>query len=384
MDRRYDWKLLRYDHVECSAWFDRFHWHPDPDLRARLRSESGLAADLADASSPWAEILHLMHWVRGLSEHEAWDEAPDLSALRLLEDARAGRIAFRCVEYAHMLQQVLAAFGFPARVVGLRRQGSDEGLGKAHVVVDVWSPDHRKWVELDPQFDTAYEDSNGRLLSTLEVHDFLRAGSHDRIAMTVEAQLQAAWTDVAAKDTVSYEEIEVPDGFSRDEIWDMLPKQGDFQSFKRHWLENHHHLTFGTSFGLLRPRSANGAVGETLFLYDPGDLPPLAFQRMRQNVVFVRDRAAVDFRVNGVELQWSTAEVGEDAPLEATRSLSLHMKHSMPWFDHYVVSVDGHRSEVHADCLLVALHQGENDLAVTPVNDLGRRGSEARLVIRVP
>jgi hypothetical protein len=80
MDRRYDWTLLRYDHVERSAWLDRFDWRPDPDLRSRLRTESGLAQNLAAAGNPWQEILALMHWVNSLSEHGEWDEAQDLRA----------------------------------------------------------------------------------------------------------------------------------------------------------------------------------------------------------------------------------------------------------------------------------------------------------------
>ncbi len=105
---------------------------------------------------------------------------------------------------------------------------------------------------------------------------------------------------------------------------------------------------------------------------------------MRQNVVFVRNHGVMDFPVNGVELQWTSQEVAEDAPLGATRHLTLHMKHSMPWFDHYDVSVDGRSRKVQDHSFPVVLHQGENGLRVTPVNDLGRRGSEAKLIIEVP
>ncbi len=382
MDRRYDWRLLRYDHVERSAWFDRFHWQTDSELRAQLRSASGLEAQLGAAEPPWQQILSIMHWVHGLSEHSEWDEAPDLSALSLLADVQAGRIAFRCLEYAHMLQQVLAAFGFTARVVGLRRESSDQGLGKAHVVVDVFSPEHVKWVELDPQFDTAYQDLDGRLLSALEVHDLLRSGRLSRVLPTADRRLRAGWTDVSAKDTSVYAEIDVAEGFQRDEFWDMLPEHGDYESFWRHWIANHYHLTYGMQLGLVRPKAT--AQDETLFLYEPGDLPPIAFQRLRQNVIFTRDRASVEFPVDGVELQWTVAEAGEDMPLAATRHLTLHMRHSMPWFDHFLVSLDGKEALVRQPSCPVSLHQGENDIRVTPVNDVGRPGSEARLVIEVP
>lgn len=276
-----------------------------------------------------------MDWVHHLSAHQGWAEAPDLSALRMLEDVREGKLTFRCVEFSHMLQQALAAFGFPARVVGLRRAGSDAGLGKAHVVVDVWSQEHGKWVELDPQINTAYRHADGRLLSAFEVHDLVRAGRHDLIHVTRENEMRAGWEDVGAKDNLEIDAVEAPEGFSREEIWESLPDRGDFDGFTHFWLENHYHLTFNTSYGLVRPRARSGAAdGETLCYMEAGDLPPASFQRMRQSVVFVRDRSRVEFPLNGTELQWSPLEVAEDAPLEATRQLTLQLRHSMPWFDH--------------------------------------------------
>lgn len=46
--------------------------------------------------------------------------------------------------------------------------------------------------------------------------------------------------------------------------------------------------------------------------------------------------------------------------------------------------MDEKESAVTADTFALTLHQGENAISVTPVNDVGRRGSEARIVFLLP
>ena len=385
LDRRYNWEIRSYRHVERPCAMDAFTWREDVELRAQLRQASGIAEELAALSSDWDRILRLTAFVHGLSAHQGWDEAPDLSGLRLLADVRAGKVTFRCVEFSHMLQQLLAAFGYPARVVGLRREGSQAGLGKSHVVCDVWRGEDGKWIELDVQLNTAYRDRSGRLLSALEVHDLVRAGRHAEISLTREAQMRENWEDAGAKDSLSPEDIEEVQGFTREEIWEMLPDHGDYDGFTHFWLDNHYHLTFNQRYGLERPKALTGAAdGGTFFYSDPGDVPPLAFQGMRQTVTYVQDRRTIDFPLEGVELQWVLHEVAEDAPPAATRRLTLLLRHSMPWFHHFCVTVDGKAVEVRDEALVLSLHPGENTVEVTAVNDLGRHGSTAQVVFFVP
>lgn len=384
LDRRYVWKLVEYSHTERPMALDAFRWGSEKELRAQLREESGLSEEMAALPSEWEQMLFLMRWVHGLSKHQGWTEAPDLSALPLLRAVRSGEVTFRCVEFSHMLQQVLAAFGIPARVMGLRRHRSDEGLGKAHVVVDAWSQEHGKWVELDPQLDTAYRDLSGRLLSTLDVHERVRSRRQLEVRMTREAEMRLEWDVVAAKDNQAVDDMPENEDWTKQEIWESLPDTGDFDGFARFWVDNHYELTFSTRHELVRPKSLSGArEGETLFLYRPGDVPPVAFQRMRQNVDYTSDRRRVDFPLNGVELQWEVPEVPVDAPIEETRQITLRMAHSMPWFDHYVVAVDDEVRQVRQDSLHVWLHQGRNRIAVTPVNDMQRAGSTALLTLEI-
>lgn len=374
------WKLLEYKHVEQSRSFETFVWANEPDLRRKLREATGLEDEILEISSEWDQILRLMDWVHHLSQHQGWDEAPELSALQLLEDVRDGKVTFRCVEFAHMLQQVYSAFGIPSRVIGLRRPESDNGLGKAHVVVDAWSNEHQKWVVLDPQLNTAYADRKGLVLSAFELHDRVRSGAFDDIVMTQEAELRKEYSASSAgsKDNLLYETFDVPPGFERDEVWDSLQDDSSFEGFLRFWEEYYYQFVYTRSYSLLRLKSVSGSSGgKELFYHDPQELPPIVFQRMRKSCDYTSDRSKINFPVNGVEIQWIPAEVSEDADIQDTRKITLKLTHSMPWFQHYEVVVNGQPLLLDEDSLAISLLDGENHITITPVNDLGRKGSSS-------
>ncbi len=68
---------------------------------------------LAALPDDWEKLLALMNFVHGVSEHQGWQEAPGLSALPLLAMARTREVVFRCVDFAHLLQQVAPPSGMP-------------------------------------------------------------------------------------------------------------------------------------------------------------------------------------------------------------------------------------------------------------------------------
>ncbi|NMP23715.1 transglutaminase domain-containing protein [Sulfobacillus harzensis] len=377
MIRPYRWRLLEYQHQEQSPAYSLYHWANEPDLRRRLREATRLEEELRQIPTQWGQILRLMDWVHHLSHHQGWNEAPDLSGLGLLRGAQEGSVTFRCVEFAHMLQQVLAAFAFPARVIGLRRPGADEGLGKAHVVVDVWSTEHGKWVVLDPQLNLFYAARDGAVLSALEIHDRVRSRAFHDLRMSRDADIRQDYTPMESHDTVDYETMEVPDGFDRDEVWRSLPDHGDVDSFIRFWEEYYDQFVFRRSYSLNRPKSVTGNDScRELYFYDVDVLPPIVFQRMAQAVTFTTDRSKIAVPINGVELQWAPA-VSADGASEIARGIELSLRHSMPWFDHYEVALNAHRWTTEEAVIHVSLQPGENTISVQPINDYGRPGEQA-------
>lgn len=252
-----------------------------------------------------------MHYVHGRSAHQGWQEAPDLSGLTLLAMAQEGRVTFRWVEFAHMPQQVCAAFGFAARVVGLRRLGSDDGIRRGHVVVDVWRSTHRKWVVRDPQWGMYYQDRSGRVLSAWELADRVRAGPFEDVVASGEARVRTEYTGHEPQDNSEYETIEVPDGFDREEVWRSLPARSGYDGFRRFWLEYDYQLVYRTRYARERPASLDGHSGADvppLVFHAPGELPPVLMQRLPQTVRFTTDRAKLDVRLEGVEVQWAPAQ----------------------------------------------------------------------------
>ena len=385
MDRRRQWSLIEYRHVERAPALDLYTWEDEPERRHALRRASGLEEQVDALATDWERALRLMDWVHHLSAHQGWDEASDLSGMALLEGARAGTVTFRCVEFAHMLQQILAAFGFPARVVGLRRPHSEDGISKGHVIVDVWSGDHAKWVALDPQFNQYYRSPSGAVLSALEIHQRVRRGAFADLLMSREEALREEYVPQRAKDHADYATLEVPDGFERGEVWESLPDHADFPGFVRFWEEYFHYVVYSRYYSLERPKAGPGvAVPPSLLFHPKGDLPPVLFQRLASHDQYTSDKGKVSFAVNGVEVQWAPVAVAETAPIAETRRLTIQLTHSMPWFHHYAVTFNG-TSWVTADARFeVQLKEGENALAVVPVNDQNRLGTEAlvRLLVR--
>ena len=380
MIRQYRWRLLEYQHQEQSPAYALYRWADEPDLRHTLRHATGIAPELSQIPTQWGQILRLMDWVHHLSRHQGWDEAPDLSGLALLRGAQDGTVTFRCVEFAHMLQQVLMAFTFPARVVALRRPAAHDGLSKGHVVVDVWSGDHAKWVVLDPQLNLYYTARDGRVLTAWEIHDCVRMGRFHDLQMSREAEIRQDYIPLEARDGVDYATMEVPDGFERDEVWQSLPDHGDVNSFIRFWEEYYYQMVFCRFYSLSRPKLAmKTQAQEDLFYHGAEVLPPIVFQKMAQAVTFTTDRSKIAVPVNGVELQWVPTSTLANAPLKAIRQILLILRHSMPWFDHYEVMVNADHWTTQDAVIPLPLQPGENMISVQPVNDYGRIGEQAVL-----
>lgn len=380
MDRRYKWRLEEYAHTERPLAFESYHWENDPESNKKVREATGLEYELATIDSEWSQILKMMEWVHNLSAHQGFDEAPSLGALELLDGVRNGTITFRCVEFSHMLQQVCSAYGVPARVIGVRLPNSDRGLGKGHVVVDVWSNDYRKWVVLDPQMNMFYTDRQGTALSVFELHDRVRNDMSDDIVMSRETQLRVEAGGFGARDNIDYESLEVPDGFTRDELWDALPERSGFEGFSQYWKNYYHQFTVRREYSFARDKSISGSSGgNNLFFYDEHELPPIVFQQMRQACEYTCDRSKIDFPVNAVEIQWVPCDVTDETPIEDTRKITVCLRHSMPWFDHFEVHVNDTCIVVTESEVTVSLQENENIIAVTPVNQHGKRGSTSVL-----
>lgn len=156
------------------------------ELRERFRLDhvSGRGDDVERA-------VRLRDWLKSLFPHRTPYRMPPWNALLILDRASRGVDAFICVHYSVALVQCCLATGMQARVVNLHRgiaehyRIGDEAVADPpvdeHVVVEVWSAEHQKWVMLDPDFDCHYEQ-DGVPLSAWEIHEALDAGGLEAVA----------------------------------------------------------------------------------------------------------------------------------------------------------------------------------------------------------
>lgn len=333
----------------------RFEAAGSPMLRALTRHE-----DLRREAQKWAESgadewhrqLALMAWVHNRWAHAGISEPSRADAVTILSEVEAGK-RFRCVEYSLVLSAVLQAFGHPARVVSLRRDGSSYGIGKGHVVAEVWSNQHKKWIVMDGQ-----NNGTWRLMDTpLSAAEVREARVEDKAALRF-VRGPSSW----------------------------LPQASDAQMLEE-WVVYFDHLTY-----TLDNTQPAGADRARLWLLQQAERPELLFQGTpTTGQHWTHDPDLVYPEMNGVHIDvWPSDE-------SVPGALHLQLTHAMPWFDHLVVLHNGEavvasksqatppsQASVSGSSSLFArlvLARGENTIEVYAVNQQGVRGPPSRLEI---
>ncbi|MFM7774969.1 MAG: transglutaminase domain-containing protein [Candidatus Kapaibacterium sp.] len=145
------------DMLDPHSYFYPFSLRPNDSLAIRLRAL--LPDSVSVRASDEEEFFPaLLGWVHERWQHDSFNSiAAQASSLEILARAAGGE-RFTCVEYAKVMTDMLASFGYAARMTGLsRRNISNPRLGARHVVTEVWSCRHRKWMMLDAQFGSLAE-----------------------------------------------------------------------------------------------------------------------------------------------------------------------------------------------------------------------------------
>ncbi len=171
-----------------------------PDLsgsqRSRdLRSSYPLDSLVANSSSDFEKVRQIQSWVQRRWKHDGNNVAEKQDARYILQEAEKGK-QFRCVEYSLVTSQCLAALGFRVRTLGLMARDIDEvESGGGHVVNEVYLPDLRKWVFLDPQYDVI-TTRNGVPLHAVELQEIIARGDDFELVnpnMTVTPDEYRKW-----------------------------------------------------------------------------------------------------------------------------------------------------------------------------------------------
>lgn len=142
--------------------------HPGfADIRGdpRLERLYGAAPPDVEAAARMADFL------RDLAPHGVPETATVGRELAALLDAAERGERFQCQTLSRMLAQMLQAGGTPAR--RLRLGG--------HVVTELWSRRHQKWVVMDADYNVHFTSAAGVPLSGRELRELARAGRESEI-----------------------------------------------------------------------------------------------------------------------------------------------------------------------------------------------------------
>jgi hypothetical protein len=334
-------RVTAYDQPPVFGNPKAFRWeaqaHPAvEELRSLYR-----LTDIAGEGTDWEQALRLLNWVHTRADHNGWNAAPQRDAHALLQHAAAGG-SLRCVEYSHLLTQVLSAVGIPARVVYLRRKNPERGFGAGHVVVEAWINQFRKWVLLDPQCN-AYWTWCGMPQGALELRR-LRLGGRTLFLHRATQK------------------------------WSPLDRLAKYV-----WAQYFHHCLFyraGDYYGL----------GEATFpvpwrYWDQKAAPAFEFQGLNVAEAAVSDWSQVNFTCNAVTIQLRSPAPGEPFAPELLAELS----HCTPWFAQYEIRFDDGEWQATdgAEPLAWRLRPGSNRIEARTVNQLGRRGIPSTIALTV-
>lgn len=179
-------QLYYMEHLELLRQFNSFSSN-NLDLRniafdynsASMTSESIelkkmcilLEKHLAD-SDEVEKCLLLMRWTYEKLLYEEQEELEgNLTALRIIDHCNSKHKTVNCISHAIVLKEVLTAYGFYARVVRCRPAflPIDVSVKDTHAVVEVYVPEMKRWVLLDPTINAYYTDANDRIFSLLEL-----------------------------------------------------------------------------------------------------------------------------------------------------------------------------------------------------------------------
>ncbi|WP_394841632.1 transglutaminase-like domain-containing protein [Pendulispora brunnea] len=334
--RVYD--VVKFDNADND--FARLHEFENIDAKdfVELRTRYKLESVVAGERTQLGKQLALLAWVHNRWSHSGLVEPTHEDALTILREVEAGK-HFRCVEYSVTLAQVFQTMGYPARTLGLTRDGASFGLGKGHAVTEVWNDDLGKWYVADGQNNGTWRLGDVPL-SAAEIRDVRRGSAPEKLRFVLG---RSSWME------------EKPE-----------PKQ------RAEWEKYFEHLTY--NLDNVQP-PGNDKHRRRVALLGPREHHELLFQgstipeRVQASTV-----AKIYPAMNRVHI-----DVGASA--ERPGVLTLHFDAGGPWLAGYRIDDNGRAGETKDATWTWTLRPGKNQLRVSMVNTRGVVGRASALEV---
>jgi len=161
-----------------AARYNTADTRPLPAFTYQSGDDSNLVAlrkafnldSIAGQGDDVSRILSLMHWLHNLVPHDGQLENPAVkNALSMINVCKKDNRGLNCRGLATTLNECYLALGFKSKFVTCLPKDSLGVDNDCHVINAVYTPSLKKWLWIDPTFDTYVMNETGTLLSIEEV-----------------------------------------------------------------------------------------------------------------------------------------------------------------------------------------------------------------------
>lgn len=303
--------------------------------------------------------FELMEWVSQQWEHNGWHAAPDsLNSLGILKSAKYDKQQYRCVEYGSVLHDVLVAFGYVARTIGIKNSEVDYGgAGMAHVTTEVWSNNYNKWIFLDPQWDI-YAIHNNIPLNIYDIAqlDINKQFNEIQFMQNGEVVKDSDYSQFLAN-YLGYVDINIKCNNLKYSLSLKLEGNKDYMTFQG--------FPTGKNAFTNEVSEVYFSLNQTMILFDYTDAE---YNRSQEAYSKLEVKTLEDYNNNMYVFA-------------AHPDFEITFDNNMPWFDHYKVVLNNKTVESTDQKWLIQLNTGINELEVVAVNKNGVEGVPTKMKI---
>lgn len=142
----------------------------NPNLK-KIRQDLKLDS-IAGKGSELSKIFNLLHWVHNLVKHDGSSNNPTLkNAIELINVCKVENRGVNCRMLATILNECYLSLGIKSRYITCMPK--ETNFDDCHVINMVYSNELKKWIWIDPTFDSYVMDEKGNLLGIQEVRERL-------------------------------------------------------------------------------------------------------------------------------------------------------------------------------------------------------------------
>nr|WP_295902907.1 transglutaminase-like domain-containing protein [uncultured Bdellovibrio sp.] len=326
-----------------------------------LRSYTKIEKIISKNETDFVQALKIAKFTSEAWGHDGFNSNPKKhDALTILKLAHKGA-SFACVQFASVFVQLCQSVGIPARVLNVRTKHPDLGSsGHGHVTAEYFDNQLCKWVWIDPQIH-AYALHKNIPLSYNEFAELIAAGKNPTVKFTER-------TLAYIKNNKAH--LKLLKNFVRRYIWST--RIGGLRSF---YTKQAHLKNIGCKRNGVQPAITFQGFADKSPTYVPREI----FDAPLNTCHLQFETKAPQKLVNWNNLQ----DYKNRAYLNfAKPEVTMLLKNSMPWFESYIVIINGNKKLLKGHEITIKLVDGLNTIQVQAMNSYKRCGPMTTAEIR--